>query len=515
MSIKTLFFLILFVVNFQSFYAQIDNEANFYTLVANANYDKNLVLDYNVDNNFVTNDSAKLEDAINDISSNGGGILTIPSGNYSFGEVNLNSNVHIKIDEGVVIRPFYEIPSDGKLKNYAIFKLGSNTNPIQNVSITSSSENRFTIDLTQNNNPNVAVVNCEKVSNFIISNFNVIDSYTKISAVTFGGDFYNENYVYPINGIVKNIDIQNAHYGYGVVQTQSAENILFKNLSGTGGATLRLETGFTGLNDLQGTNLPSGVKRVGGIHKIVARNISSRNGNSALMISPHALHNGTVDAEGIQSISSGFAVRVEGGFVSSKYDQTIGLTDGTFKHVRVKNVTATYGENAEIKSKHFNYYPPEISPPTTLASYISSDETSVFVGSSIVPVLVDTNYTCTNGLKTVVIEEPVVGIGFKFQEVIIPAEYLTINCAALSVDDYKTEHKTGEIFPNPASNFINIKNSKSFKIATIYNVSGQLIKTVDGKNFFTNVDVSGLKSGVYFVNIDADTSSFTRKLIIK
>ncbi len=515
MKINTLYITLLILSNVLPLFSQIDNEANFYTSLTNANFNKNLVLDYGVDNNFDTDDSFFLQNAIDNISSNGGGVLTIPDGNYSFGGINLKSNVHLDIQQNVVIRPFYEIPSNGKLKNYAVFKLGSNTNPIQNVTITSSGGGRFKVDLTQNNNPNVAVINCTKVSNFMIANFNVIDNYTKFSAITFGGDDYAGAYVFPENGIVKDVDILNAHYGYGTVQTQSAENILFKNLSGTGGATLRLETGFTGLNNLQGTNLPSGQKRVGGLHKMVARNISCTNGNSALMISPHALHNGTVDAEGIHSVSAGFTVRVEAGFVSKKYDQSINLDDGTFEHVRIKNVTATYGETAEIKSKHFKYYPLEIVPPITLASYISSDETSVFVGSAIAPVLVNANYTCTNGIKTVVIEEPVVATGFQFQEDIIPAAYLTINCAPLSVDENKLNENLVNIYPNPAKNLINIKSLKNFENVNIYSVSGQLVKTINNNNSSIKVDVKSLNSGIYFVEIESCKASFTGKMIIK
>jgi hypothetical protein len=508
-------FLCTLIFSFQISHSQIDNEANFYTEVVNANFNKNLVTDYGVDNDFTTDDSSKLEDAINNISSNGGGVLTIPEGDYSFGNVNLNSNVHIKINEGAVVRPFYEIPSDGKLKNYAIFKLGNNTSPIQNISITSSSENRFTVDLTHNNNPNVSVVNCGKVSNFIVSNFNVIDDYTKFSAITFGGDEHEGNYVFPKNGIIKDIDIKNAHYGYGTVQTQSAENILFKDLSGTGGATLRLETGFTGLNNLQGLNLPSGKKRVGGLNKIVARNISNTNGNSAVMISPHALHNGTVDAEGIHSDSAGFAIRIEGGFISDKYDQDIDLTEGTFEHVRIKNVTAIYGENAEVKGKHFNFYPSEITPPTSVANYIKEGEVKVYVGTSVAAVLADANYTCTNGFKTVVIEEPVVGNLFQFQEDIIPAEYLTIDCGALSIDNHQLEEKLLEIYPNPTSDFINIKKGNTFNKINIYSVSGQLVKSLNSTVSFIKIDVRALNSGIYFIHLKNNQTSSTQKLFIK
>ncbi|TYA71716.1 Iota-carrageenase A2 [Seonamhaeicola marinus] len=420
-------FLLLAGLNLIS--AQIDNESNFYTPIAHANYNKDLVADYGVDNSFTTDDSGDLQNAIDDISANGGGILTISAGNYTFEEINLKSNVHLDISNAVTIRP----TSRTDTKNYHMFSLGDNTNPIENISISSSSGNRFTVDLTHNNNPNLSIFKCVKVNNFLLANCNIEDTYTKFSVVTMGGDDFGGNYVIPTNGIVKDMNTNNAHYGYGMVQTQSAENILFKDLSGTGGATLRLETGYTGLNNLQGDNLPVGKTRVGGLDKIVARNISSTNGNCALMVSPHAVHNGTVDAEGITSVNSGFAVRIEGGFVSSKYDQTINLNEGTFEFVKVKNVTATYGDTAEVKSKHFKYYPTEISDPTAKSSY--SDK--IYIGPSIAPVLADANYSCTGNTQTVIVEEPVVGNGFLYQEDVIPSEFVSLNCASLSTDDFK------------------------------------------------------------------------------
>ncbi|SDR70637.1 Por secretion system C-terminal sorting domain-containing protein [Polaribacter sp. KT25b] len=509
-------FTFLLIMNSLQLFSQIDNESNFYTSISNANYNKDLVEDFAVDNSFSTDDSSILQNAIDVIAANGGGILTIPAGNYSFGNINLKSNVHLDIHKNVFIRSFYEIPFDEKLKNYAIFKLGDSTNPIQNVTISSSSGGNFTVDLTHNNNPNVAVVNCGKVSNFIIANFNILDTYTKFSAVIFGGDEYNGEYIFPKNGIVKNIDIKNAHYGYGTVQTQSAENILFKNLSGTGGATLRLETGFTGLNNLQGSNLPTGVKRIGGIDKIVARNIYNTNGNSALMISPHALHNGTVDAEEIHSVSSGFAVRIEAGFVSDKYDQDISLSDGTFEHVKVKSVTATYGENAEIKAKHFNHYPSEITPPTKLANYLIEDETKIYVGASIATVLAETNYNCKNNVKIVLVEAPIEGTGFLYQENIIPAEFLTTDCTALSTDEQHLNENLVEISPNPASNSIFINHLKKNKNINIYSLSGQLIKSIKTSyNSSLKLDVSNLISGIYFIKIVSENNSITKKIIIK
>ncbi|GAA3614965.1 T9SS type A sorting domain-containing protein [Flavivirga amylovorans] len=489
-------------------FAQIDNEANFYTPIANANYNRDLVADYGADNNFATDDSTVLQSAIDDINANGGGILTIPAGNYSISEINLKSNVHLDMDDDAVIRPSLR----SNQSNYAIFNLGDITAPIQNISITSSSGNRFRVDLTQNNNPNVIVVKCRKVTNFLISSFNVDDSLTKFSAVTFGGDFFSSVYTYPENGIVKDIDIQNAQYGYGVVQTQSAENVLFKNLSATGGATLRFETGATGLNDLQGDNLPPGETKVGGLDNMVGRNISCTNGNSAVMLSPHAVHNGSVDVEGVTSVSSGFAVRVEGGFIASKYDQTINLTDGTFDYVRIKDVTATYGNTAELKSKHFKFYPPEISNPTTISSY----DPKVYIGPSIAGLVVEGNYLCNGNTQTVFIEAPIVANGFIYQPTaIVPSENETISCGSLTIGE--NELKTAfELFPNPTSTYVNMRSSVNGHVS-ILDARGALLKTVSAikKSKAEKLDLSGLSSGLYFLQLKSENEIHVKKFIIK
>ena len=438
--------LIAMLFSVQLIVAQInDDETNFYTEVSNANFDKNLISDYGVDNDFSTDDSVKFQQSIEEIPSNGGGTLIVEKGNYSLSEIFLKSNVHIVIDSEAVIRPSFR----NNQKNYSIFKLGSGTGPIENVSIRGENGTRVNIDLTQNNNPNVSVFNCGNVFNFMIANFVVEDDYTKFSVVTMGGDFYNDVYAFPKNGIVKNIHNLNAHYGYGVVQTQSASNILFKDLHGLGGATLRMETGYTGLNNLQVVGEP----RVGGIDKLVGRNISCTNGNSAVMISPHAMHNGSVDVEGVVSNGAGFAVRVEGGFVSNKYDQTIGLIDGTFESVRIKDVKATFGNQAELKSKHFGYYPSEIEDPTAKSSY----DSDIYIGPSIAAVLNDANYQCNKGKSSIIIEDPIDAIGFEFQEPIIPEEFVNYDCSSYeSIDNFSMEIK-GETCVNKNNGSLVIK----------------------------------------------------------
>ena len=147
-----------------------------------------------------------------------------------------------------------------------------------------------------------------------------------------------------------------------------------------GGATLRLETGMVLINDLQ----------VGGIHDIVGRNLSCTNGNAAVMLSPHAMHNGIMDIDGVTAVSCGFAVRVDAGYVSPKYSNP-NLTPGTFQMVKIRNVNATFGGSlAQLKPKHYIYMPCE------LRSSISSEPITPggesYNGPSIAGVYYDPNY---------------------------------------------------------------------------------------------------------------------------
>jgi hypothetical protein len=69
------------------------------------------------------------------------------------------------------------------------------------------------------------------------------------------------------------------------------------------------------------------------------------------------------------------------------------------------------------------------------------------------------------------------------------------------------------VYPNPAANNLVIEGEVELSTAYIYNSSGQLVKSVkDIKSNTVDIDVSGLNSGLYLVNIisvDADAVNFT------
>ena len=73
------------------------------------------------------------------------------------------------------------------------------------------------------------------------------------------------------------------------------------------------------------------------------------------------------------------------------------------------------------------------------------------------------------------------------------------------------------IFPNPASNFINIKNADSFQNIeiSIYTLNGQLElqKLVNAGEKF--IDITGLSNGVYLVRLKNKSQQFSQKLVIQ
>lgn len=329
-------------------------ETNFFTDTSNKGIYKNFVEDYGANNiDFNLDSSSKLQNAIDSISILGGGRLEIPKGNYSLAKINLKSNVHIRISDKAVIRP----PKDIK-GQYAIFKVtnSDSINPLENVSIVGIGGKNFTVDLRYTSNKKLRIIQSWNVRNFKYSNMLVEDDYSEFAALEFNAVKINDTIYGPRNGLVKNISVKNAHYGFGVVQLQYGSKILFKDLYGLGGATLRIETHNHTLLDASKFSISD---------DIYGRNIISENGNSALMLSPHFVKNGKVDVDNVTSIGSGFAVRIEKGFIGkwdAKAATKLGLTlsNGSFSpETKITNVKATFSDDkAQLKPKHFKFYMP-------------------------------------------------------------------------------------------------------------------------------------------------------------
>ena len=85
----------------------------------------NLKTDFGlVDDGAESNQSERLQKAIDEVSAKGGGRLIVPKGVYRFGGINLKSNVHLLVEKDTVIKPYW--PKGTKT---IIFGLGTGRMP--------------------------------------------------------------------------------------------------------------------------------------------------------------------------------------------------------------------------------------------------------------------------------------------------------------------------------------------------------------------------------------------------
>lgn len=114
-----------------------------------------------------------------------------------------------------------------------------------------------------------------------------------------------------------------------------------------------------------------------------------------------------------------------------------------------------------------------------------------------------------NGNRTVVISEDDSSGSLMFESK-AETDYSTVTPFSLSTDAFtKISFK---VFPNPASNFINISASKSIDKIEVFDVLGKkvLMSTETRK-----VDVKNLKSGVYLLKMFRNNSSSVKRIMVK
>lgn len=74
-----------------------------------------------------------------------------------------------------------------------------------------------------------------------------------------------------------------------------------------------------------------------------------------------------------------------------------------------------------------------------------------------------------------------------------------------------------EVYPNPASNIINIKMDNVYKgtTATLHDAMGRVVSSIEVTNNHTTIPVDGLTQGVYLLNLKNGTVSETKRIVIK
>lgn len=299
-------------------------------------------------------DSDILNAAINNVSNHGGGVLTIPKvvGKefIYLRNVDLKDNVHIKISPQVVIRPWY---GGKRPNNIIVFGLGKST-PVKNVAITSTIEDSsnpseyFTVELPGGDTERVKFLEIKSCLNFKVSGIKFLDSQTVFSNIecNLPNNQSREEGRLPTNGLIKNILSYKNHVGYGVVQIRAGKNILFKNLDGEGGITLRIESG-----------IPSVVtSSEASINNVVGRNLIVRNGDAVAVLSPHRINQGKIDLSGIQAFNSTNVIQLAAGFLDAKGGvDNFGVFSSDSYIDDITKVSGGFG--AQIKDKDIALYP--------------------------------------------------------------------------------------------------------------------------------------------------------------
>jgi len=315
---------------------------------------ENLRTDFGlVDDDAASNQTAILQEAIDEVSAKGGGRLIVPKGTYRLAGVRLKSNVHLLIEKGTVIKPYWpegtktvvflmdsDRPSDKRKMTPEQEKAY-----IENVSIRGLG-GRFVVDYSDREprqGEGIRAVLCKMVKNFLIADLDVKDNFTTYCGITLTPlQTSRDSAHWPVSratdGTVRNCRIFHASPGYGLTQLHGAQSVHFEDIYAKGGVTLRLETGAVGSKTA--------------VYDVTARNVVNEDGRCAVMFGPHSAMNGVVKVDGVLAISSTYAVTIgKGGVKAAQLKQDPLATDGIFAAGSyVRNIRAVFGKTAQIKT---------------------------------------------------------------------------------------------------------------------------------------------------------------------
>lgn len=89
----------------------------------------------------------------------------------------------------------------------------------------------------------------------------------------------------------------------------------------------------------------------------------------------------------------------------------------------------------------------------------------------------------------------------------------SITCTPLSTKDFSASFKV-KIYPNPSSSLVHIESKTPVKSLKVYDITGKLVMKREGiNNRQTSFEIDTFAEGVYFVQIAAETSIQTLKIV--
>eukprot|EP00040_Diaphanoeca_grandis_P040772 m.262114 g.262114 ORF g.262114 m.262114 type:complete len:399 (+) comp44436_c0_seq1:218-1414(+) len=287
-----------------------------------------------------------------ELASRNDGCIVVPAGQFPCLAVPINtSNVVWRMDSGAVF-----VPRSGMTKCDSVFYMGAqgstDLGTFTNISFLGPIGEAFTIDISkpQLQPWNVrGIIILGGISHFTFANAvikmadPVVDPTVSIEAAKSGIEFNNAGGLRRLNpkfGLIANLTTTGGTFGYGAIQAQSVEDTHFENLDGTGGVTLRMETGV---------GYPGAF-----VGNITAKNIICRNGKNAVMVLPHQQQNGRFTMENVKSYSCLTTVDIGSGYVDPYRHP--GVPAGRYSNdSSIVGVLGVYGTSAQVEVNISNY----------------------------------------------------------------------------------------------------------------------------------------------------------------
>lgn len=275
-------------------------------------------------------------------TNGGNGCVTVPDGRFRVVNVVLNASNIVWVMSGGTL--FLPAPMT---QAHSIFVISTTdpSKPIVNITFMAPWPHKFTVDISK---PTLEPWNVRAFSfagpvhNATLTNLLVklanpaVDHSITIQGTKSALEFDAQHSISPSHFYVANITTTGGVWGYGTTQVQALRDSVFENIDGTGGATLRLETGAHGAGAV--------------VTGIVARNIICRNGHSAVLAGPHCQKNGDFHIYNVSAYSCNNAVSIGQGYVDPNKPNC--TEPGVYSNSStVTGVLGVFGRTAQVECK--------------------------------------------------------------------------------------------------------------------------------------------------------------------
>jgi hypothetical protein len=92
------------------------------------------------------------------------------------------------------------------------------------------------------------------------------------------------------------------------------------------------------------------------------------------------------------------------------------------------------------------------------------------------------------------------------------SRFVTVSSAVSNIAEITSLHDNFSIYPNPANDYLQIQSPQNISFE-LMNIQGQLISDIKSAGTTTNVDLSKLAAGIYFIKAMYESGSIVKKFI--